>query len=110
MDHLPGTIYLLHFDRPCKHARHYLGKSESSQFLNGCWLLCGRGVRGTGRLPARCRAGRAASACACHICALDAMARAAAEAGLSAQEITRTIRSAQRGRERRPFTNEREAG
>jgi len=38
------------------------------------------------------------------------MARAAAEAGLSAQEITRTIRSAQRGRERRPFTNEREAG
>jgi len=21
----PGTVYLLHFDRPYKHARHYLG-------------------------------------------------------------------------------------
>ena len=25
MDHVPGTIYLLHFDRPYKHARHNLG-------------------------------------------------------------------------------------
>jgi anti-sigma regulatory factor (Ser/Thr protein kinase)/predicted GIY-YIG superfamily endonuclease len=25
MDHVPGTIYLLHFDRPYKHAKHYLG-------------------------------------------------------------------------------------
>ena len=23
MDHVPGTIYLLHFDRPYKHARHW---------------------------------------------------------------------------------------
>ncbi len=23
MDHVPGTIYLLHFDRPYRHARHY---------------------------------------------------------------------------------------
>jgi len=28
-----GVIYLLHFDRPYKHARHYVGKSESSAFL-----------------------------------------------------------------------------
>jgi hypothetical protein len=25
MDHVPGIIYLLHLDRPYKHARHYLG-------------------------------------------------------------------------------------
>ena len=25
MDHVPGTIYLLHFDQPYKHAKHYLG-------------------------------------------------------------------------------------
>jgi predicted GIY-YIG superfamily endonuclease len=25
VDNVPGTIYLLHFDRPYKHARHYLG-------------------------------------------------------------------------------------
>ena len=25
VDHVPGTIYLLHFDQPYKHARHYLG-------------------------------------------------------------------------------------
>ena len=24
----PGTIYLLHFDRPYKHARHYLGWAD----------------------------------------------------------------------------------
>jgi site-specific DNA-cytosine methylase len=24
-----GTVYLLHFDRPYKHARHYLGWAES---------------------------------------------------------------------------------
>jgi len=41
--------------------------------------------------------------------ALDAMAGAAGVAGLTAEEITRTIRSAQRGRERRPFTHDREA-
>ena len=28
-----GTVYLLHFDQPYKHARHYVGKSESSAFL-----------------------------------------------------------------------------
>ena len=25
MDHVPGTVYLLHLDQPFKHARHYLG-------------------------------------------------------------------------------------
>ncbi len=25
MDHVPGTIYLLHLNRPYKHAKHYLG-------------------------------------------------------------------------------------
>ena len=25
MDYVPGTIYLLHFDRPYRHARYYLG-------------------------------------------------------------------------------------
>ena len=29
----PGVIYLLHFDRPYRHAKHYTGKSESSAFL-----------------------------------------------------------------------------
>jgi hypothetical protein len=29
----PGVIYMLHFDRPFKHAKHYVGKSESSAFL-----------------------------------------------------------------------------
>jgi hypothetical protein len=41
---------------------------------------------------------------------LDALARGAAAAGLTESEITRTIRSAQRGQERRPFTPEPEAG
>lgn len=25
---IPGTIYLLHFDRPYEHARHYIGFTE----------------------------------------------------------------------------------
>ncbi len=25
MDHIPGTVYLIHLDRPYKHAKHYLG-------------------------------------------------------------------------------------
>ena len=29
----PGTIYLLHFDRPYKHARHYTGWTGSSESL-----------------------------------------------------------------------------
>jgi hypothetical protein len=29
----PGTVYLLHFSKPYKHARRYLGTSESSGFL-----------------------------------------------------------------------------
>lgn len=28
-----GVVYLLHFDLPYKHARHYVGKPESSRFL-----------------------------------------------------------------------------
>ena len=28
-----GVIYMLHFDQPYQHARHYVGKSESSAFL-----------------------------------------------------------------------------
>ncbi len=30
---LTGTVYLLHFDRPYKHARHYCGKAASSGVL-----------------------------------------------------------------------------
>jgi hypothetical protein len=29
-----GTVYLLHFDQPYKHARHYVGWTESSRSLN----------------------------------------------------------------------------
>jgi hypothetical protein len=36
-----GTVYLLHFDRPYKHARHYIGKPESSRFLNGRGVCLG---------------------------------------------------------------------
>src|SRR6266487_5313303 len=33
-----GTIYLLHLERPYKHAKHYTGNPESSAFLKvGCW-------------------------------------------------------------------------
>jgi hypothetical protein len=28
-----GTVYLLHFDRPFGHARHYTGNPASSRFL-----------------------------------------------------------------------------
>ena len=32
-----GTVYLLHFDQPYKHARHYVGNPESSAFQKaGC--------------------------------------------------------------------------
>lgn len=31
MDHVPGTVYLLHLDRPYKHARHYLGWASDLQ-------------------------------------------------------------------------------
>jgi len=27
-ENVPGTIYLLHFDKPYRHARHYLGWTE----------------------------------------------------------------------------------
>jgi hypothetical protein len=30
-----GTIYLLHFDRPYRHAGHYVGNPERLRFLNG---------------------------------------------------------------------------
>ncbi len=33
MDPEPGTVYLLHLDRPYQHARHYTGNTESSGFL-----------------------------------------------------------------------------
>jgi len=29
----PGVIYMLHFHQPYRHAKHYVGKSESSRFL-----------------------------------------------------------------------------
>jgi hypothetical protein len=32
---VPGTIYLLHFDTPYRHAKHYLGTPASSGFLKG---------------------------------------------------------------------------
>ncbi len=28
-----GVIYMLHFDRPYRHARHYVGKAASSGLL-----------------------------------------------------------------------------
>jgi hypothetical protein len=31
--HVQGTIYLLHFTQPYKHARHYMGKPASSGLL-----------------------------------------------------------------------------
>ena len=37
-----GTVYLLHFDRPYQHARHYLGNTDSSRFLKGCGAVLGR--------------------------------------------------------------------
>lgn len=33
MDRGPGTVYLLHLDRPCQHARHYTGWAASSRSL-----------------------------------------------------------------------------
>lgn len=40
----PGTVYLIHFRRPYKHARHYLGYSEhlDKRITNH---LCGMGAR-----------------------------------------------------------------
>ena len=41
-----GVIYMLHFDRPYRHARHYVGNPGSSRFLKGScrrtsgWLSC----------------------------------------------------------------------
>jgi hypothetical protein len=70
------------------------------------WVAAQReGNRNAGLFWAACRAVEVGDRNA-----LDAMARAATEAGLTEQEITRTIRSAQRGQERRPFTRDREAG
>ncbi len=63
------------------------------------------GNRNAGLFWAACRAVEAGDSTA-----LDAMARAAAAAGLTEQEITRTIRSAQRGPERRPFGTGRQLG
>lgn len=30
-ENVPGTIYLLHFERPFHHARHYLGWTEGAE-------------------------------------------------------------------------------
>jgi hypothetical protein len=38
----PGVIYMLHFDQPYKHARHYTGRSESSGFLKVQFAAAGR--------------------------------------------------------------------
>jgi hypothetical protein len=66
------------------------------------------GILGThrGLFWAASRAAEAGTAAA-----LDAIAEAARTAGLDEREVTRTIRSAQRGAGRRPFADrEREAG
>ena len=48
-----GTLYLLHFDRPYKHARHYLGNPESSRFLKVQWAgRCGEFAGLTARMRA----------------------------------------------------------
>ena len=36
-----GMVYLLHFDQPYQHARHYVGKPESSRFLKVDWMADG---------------------------------------------------------------------
>jgi predicted GIY-YIG superfamily endonuclease len=39
-----GTVYLLHFDRPYRHARHYLGWAQDVQ-ARLALHACGRGAR-----------------------------------------------------------------
>jgi hypothetical protein len=47
----PGVIYMLHFDQPYRHARHYVGKPESSGFLKVPRRLFGGGF---GELASQC--------------------------------------------------------
>jgi hypothetical protein len=49
----PGVIYLLHFDQPYKHAKHYTGKSESSAFLKAGSADVGGGFVELGGAAAR---------------------------------------------------------
>ena len=42
---MAGTVYLLHFDRPYKHARHYVGNPESSGNLKAVCAFAGRQFR-----------------------------------------------------------------
>jgi hypothetical protein len=51
MTGVPGTVYLLHFDRPYKHARHYLGwtanlqaRLDSHRAGHGARIRIGRGL------------------------------------------------------------------
>jgi hypothetical protein len=58
-----GTVYLIRFDRPYKHAKHYLGKPESLGLLEVVGLelwarlareqSCRHPGHGTGRLGQR---------------------------------------------------------
>jgi hypothetical protein len=54
--HVQGTIYLLHFTQPYRHARHYMGKPASSGLPRGrwprtcCWGGPGHGRRAGSRL------------------------------------------------------------
>src|SRR5918999_6618796 len=45
--HAPGVVYLLHFTRPYKHARHYMGWVHGSGFLAARLAehTAGRGAR-----------------------------------------------------------------
>jgi hypothetical protein len=40
-----GTVYLLHFDKPYRHAGHYLGWTEGELSDRIAAHLCGRGAR-----------------------------------------------------------------
>jgi hypothetical protein len=40
-NHVQGVIYLLHFDRPYRHASHYTGKAASSGLLKAVWQVSG---------------------------------------------------------------------
>jgi predicted GIY-YIG superfamily endonuclease len=33
MKQITGTVYLLHFDRPFRHAKHYMGWAEDSHWM-----------------------------------------------------------------------------
>jgi hypothetical protein len=47
--HVQGTVYLLHFTEPYRHARHYMGKPASSGLLRPRLRAVSLELVGTGR-------------------------------------------------------------